>query len=143
MRRIPDSFTNTLGSKKHAAMFLLLLGFFTVMSFLSESYGTGSICLIYNTTGVPCPTCGMTRSYLALLHGDLSSAFLYHPLFFLVPVLFYAFLYQKKKLMIGLFFLFVLVYIYRMIVYFPHTEPMLYLRHSLWGRIINLLGKVF
>ena len=143
MKKIPDSWKKTVSSKKNAVMFLLLLGFFVGISFLSELYGTGSICLIYNTTGVPCPTCGMTRSYLGLFRGDLNSALLFHPLFFLVPVLFYAFLFQKKKLMVGLFILFLLVYIYRMIVYFPHTEPMIYQRHSLWGRIINLLGKVF
>jgi len=143
MKKNPDFGNKTAGFRKNMVIAFLLFGLFVGISFFSESHGTGSICLIYNTTGIPCPTCGMTRSYLALIQGNLSQAILYHPLFFLVPVLFYAFLFQKKKLMYGLFILFMLVYIYRMILYFPHTEPMLYHWHSLWGRIIKQLGKVF
>lgn len=30
--------------------------------------------------GIPCPLCGITRAFLALLHGDISMAFYYHPL---------------------------------------------------------------
>lgn len=31
--------------------------------------------------GIPCPGCGMTRAFLALLHLDFAAAFYYHPLF--------------------------------------------------------------
>lgn len=120
----------------------LLLGLFVGISFISESHGSGSICLIYNTTGVPCPTCGMTRSYLALFQGNLRQALVYHPLFFLVPVLFYAFYYQKKQLLYSLFVIFILVYVGRMILFFPHTEPMLYDRFSIWGRLLTLIGRL-
>lgn len=37
--------------------------------------------------GTACPGCGMTRALLAVLRGDLSAAFGYHPLWpFLLPV---------------------------------------------------------
>lgn len=34
--------------------------------------------------GVPCPGCGMTRALSALLIGDLSAAFRYHPLVYVL-----------------------------------------------------------
>lgn len=36
--------------------------------------------------GIPCPGCGMTRAFLALLRLDFEEAFYYHPLFPLVIV---------------------------------------------------------
>ena len=38
------------------------------------------VCLFKNVTGVPCPSCGMTRSIVALLGGDVSSSLFLHPL---------------------------------------------------------------
>ncbi len=43
-------------------------------------------CPIRAITGIPCPTCGMTRSFLAIVHGDLGHALSEHvfgPLLFL------------------------------------------------------------
>jgi hypothetical protein len=37
-------------------------------------------CTLRTMTGVPCPTCGTTRSALAMLDGDLLTAFLVNPL---------------------------------------------------------------
>ncbi len=37
------------------------------------------ICLLKNTVGLPCPSCGTTRSVLHLLQGDLSTALLMNP----------------------------------------------------------------
>ena len=54
-----------------------------VLAVLSIS-GIG--CIFRFTTGVPCPGCGMTRAYAALLRGDVAAAFAYHPLFWTVPV---------------------------------------------------------
>jgi len=39
-----------------------------------------STCLLYRTTGCPCPACGMTRSVSSLLHGDWVLSWGYHPL---------------------------------------------------------------
>lgn len=43
-------------------------------------------CLLLQFTGVPCPTCGCTRSLAAWTQLDLASAFLFNPLFFAVCV---------------------------------------------------------
>lgn len=45
---------------------------------------------------IPCPGCGMTRAWLSLLRGDLSAAFLYHPLFWTAPLLYGYVLFNGK-----------------------------------------------
>lgn len=44
-------------------------------------------CLMQMWTGLPCPGCGMTRSWVHLAHGDVGGAFAYNhfgPLFFAI-----------------------------------------------------------
>ncbi len=38
-----------------------------------------TMCWLRASTGHECPTCGMSRSFVALFHGDLSHAFRFHP----------------------------------------------------------------
>lgn len=38
------------------------------------------ICLLKNTVGIACPSCGTTRSIVHLFHGEFSSAVLLNPL---------------------------------------------------------------
>lgn len=48
------------------------------------------LCLFKNLTGLPCPGCGLTRSFACLAHLELTKAFRYHPfgpLFFVGAVL--------------------------------------------------------
>ena len=42
--------------------------------------GLPSVCPFFNTTGLPCPGCGLTRSFVCLGHGHLSESFQWHPL---------------------------------------------------------------
>lgn len=51
--------------------------------------GIPSICPFQNITGIPCPGCGLTRSFVCLGHGRFKEAFFYHPA---GPVLFTAML---------------------------------------------------
>ena len=39
-----------------------------------------SLCPFKMFTGLPCPGCGLTRSVVALLHGDPSASVFFHPL---------------------------------------------------------------
>ena len=48
--------------------------------------GEGSTCLIYTATGVSCPGCGMTRAAAAMLRGDWSSMWRFHPMAVVVAV---------------------------------------------------------
>lgn len=36
-------------------------------------------CLLHEIGGVACPFCGMTRSFVALAHGELGAALRFHP----------------------------------------------------------------
>jgi hypothetical protein len=44
------------------------------------------VCWFRHTLGVPCPTCGATRSALALAHGDIGLALRTNPLMCLVYI---------------------------------------------------------
>lgn len=55
----------------------LLAGALVPLGWLTS---TPSFCPFKVTTGLPCPGCGLTRSAVALLHGDLSTSVFFHPL---------------------------------------------------------------
>ncbi|APB32402.1 hypothetical protein GlitD10_0101 [Gloeomargarita lithophora Alchichica-D10] len=38
----------------------------------------GLICPLYHFTGVPCPSCGLTRSFMAMARGDVLRAVQFH-----------------------------------------------------------------
>jgi hypothetical protein len=38
-----------------------------------------TICMMRRVTGIPCPTCGMTRSLASLVKGHFSQSLDYHP----------------------------------------------------------------
>lgn len=38
-----------------------------------------SLCLVRGVTGLPCPGCGLTRSFVAIAHLDPGAAFDHHP----------------------------------------------------------------
>ncbi len=85
----------TTKKKQYVGIGLLLIGFAAVF-LLSQWLGFG--CPIQTLTGIPCPGCGMTRAYLALLHLDIPAAFHYHPLFWMLPLGLAVFLIRKGPL---------------------------------------------
>lgn len=59
-----------------------------VLSFVLPADGIGvSLCWFHALTHLPCPGCGLSRSFASLSHGRLQASLLYHPL----GVLCYAF----------------------------------------------------
>jgi hypothetical protein len=54
---------------------------------ISKPVTKGTVCIIKHTTGIPCPSCGTTRSVLELLDGHVGSALFINPLGFLIAVL--------------------------------------------------------
>ena len=42
--------------------------------------GKVPLCLFHLVTGIPCPSCGSTRSILSLLHGDLTGSLYWNPI---------------------------------------------------------------
>jgi hypothetical protein len=53
------------------------------------SQGAGiPICVFRHLTGLPCPGCGLTRSFSCILHGNFASGYDYHPFGYLLLPLF-------------------------------------------------------
>lgn len=98
----------------------LLLAFVAVIVLEVTDIG----CPILYFTGISCPGCGLTRAYFSLLRGDISGAFMYHPLWWGIPVgmvLLAATEYSEKfrKIAVSglviLFLIWLIVYIERML----------------------------
>jgi len=86
----PDTAISRSGRIGHALAAGFLLAVFAA-SFLgvdrwslpgiSPIGGEGSTtCILRRATGLPCATCGMTRSFCAIGRGEFGAAFAYHPL---------------------------------------------------------------
>jgi hypothetical protein len=62
--------------------------------------GLPDVCLFYDFTGLPCPGCGLTRSFVCFAHGRIAEAFGWHlfgpPLWLLFALLFVRSLFTIK-----------------------------------------------
>ena len=113
----------------------------------------GSVCPLVYITGFPCPSCGLTRAGLAVLHLDFGRAWEMHPFIFLIGLWVLAAAYERYgKGRDGLSFHLklaggamiagmVLFYIYRMYVYFPNCPPMTYYYDNLLYHIWELVKQ--
>lgn len=124
-----DIFANMLYNTLMKKYIIILI--FAVLLFLG-----GYACPIYNTIGIPCPGCGMTRAYKLLFSGKIYDAFIMHPLFLLPPFFLIKPL-RKKWYLILATILFIIVYIIRMTTMFPHTPPMDYNYNSTLGVLLK------
>ncbi|RXE59568.1 DUF2752 domain-containing protein [Acetivibrio mesophilus] len=108
------------------------------------------LCIFKNFFGLPCPGCGMTRAYFSLFKFDLASAFYYHPLFLLPVILaiivvfknnsFFVRLYKNNILWVSVSAGFILLWIVRLILFFPDTPPMEYNSKALIPQLFRLFG---
>ncbi len=108
-----------------------------------------SFCLFKWIFGLPCPGCGLSRAYLSLLNGQISAAFFYHPLFWLVPIIIGVGVFNKKHPILQrihkskwfyplCIVLFIGVYAYRMLTLFPAVAPMDINRNALLWKLLSL-----
>lgn len=114
--------------RRAAVLFLGLGALFALLA------ATGGFCLIKQTTGLPCPGCGLTRGCLSALRLDFAAAFRWHPLFWLGPPVLFLGLWRQGKVFArpgvnlafwaGVGLLFFGVYVVRMFLLFPDTPPM-------------------
>jgi len=42
--------------------------------------GIPDFCLFYRITGLPCPSCGLTRAFVCIGHGELQQSLHWHPI---------------------------------------------------------------
>ncbi|MCL2754818.1 MAG: DUF2752 domain-containing protein [Oscillospiraceae bacterium] len=125
---------------------LIIVGVYLISAYAI----TGGFCVLRATVGFPCPACGMTRAFLSLFALDLHGAFTAHPLFWAVPVVGAFVAYDKiapHKINQRLFRIVMwsatgavmLLYIVRLVLFFPHTEPMTINSRSLLMRLVGLV----
>ncbi len=89
-----------------------------LVSLIVYNLNGGSVCIFYNVYGLPCPTCGMTRAYIEIFNFNVKNAFVYHPLFWLVPFLILS--YKSKKYLYLIFIIFISIWFLRLYLYFPN-----------------------
>ena len=130
---------------KYLKRLVKLLFFLIAAAVFFFIFGRFYRCPISSVVAIPCPGCGMTRALLSAIKFNFTEAFRYHPLFFvvilgfIVAVVFYLKgdlkVLLNRKIAIPIALLFLLVYIIRMILYFPHTEPMVIDQNALVLRL--------
>lgn len=132
--------------KKSFLVFLVIGIIGLLFNFIFKRSG----CLFLNITGIPCPSCGMTRAYVSLFKGDLSQAFYYHPLFLMpIAVIFITqdrIMANKKLfngLIVSLIILLFIVYIIRMILLFPEKEPLTFFSGAVLPSFYRFIKSLF
>ena len=112
---------NAYKRKSHRIEVITSVAAVVMLYVILESFGV--TCPIKYITGISCAGCGMSRAWIALLHFNIHEAFMYHPLFFLPPVVVIVML-LKSKINIKIYKIFmftiagafVIVYLYRMFI---------------------------
>jgi len=51
---------------------------------IAENTGLPGLCIFRNTTGLPCPGCGLTRAFVSAAHGNLALSLYFHRLGWLI-----------------------------------------------------------
>ena len=51
---------------------------------ITQSGNTKTVCIMKNLTGIPCPSCGSTRSVASIFKGNLQQAILLNPLGYVI-----------------------------------------------------------
>ena len=111
---------------------------------------THSACFFESTVGLPCPGCGLSRAYAALITLRFEEAFRWHPLFWYIPVMAGVWLYKRRKygkkdvqwftwFLWGSLALFIGVYAVRMVLFFPHTQPLTINPLSFTQRAVSMI----
>lgn len=77
--------------KLYSTMFLACIGGYGWLYFSKAHYLTGhksvEVCLIKYLTGIPCPSCGVTRAIILLTEGNIAEALKINPLGFIVAII--------------------------------------------------------
>lgn len=108
----------------------------------------GSFCPMVMFTGFPCPGCGLTRAALNIIVGNIQGCIYYNPTIFIwiiyiLGVGFERYVLNKTKIRKWQILLAIIslitvgVYVYRMKLYFPNREPLIYNRNNLIYYMLN------
>lgn len=146
MASIKDKYSKMIkiGAPRSNRRFYLVFGLALAIGLSFHYLLTNTTCLIRGSIGIPCPTCGLSRAYKFLLRGDVLRAFKFHPLFWLIPLVAiyvgYAWYTQRKMnryILLSILIIFIGVYLWRMMTYFPRVEPMIINEKSYLFKLIR------
>ena len=70
---------------------------FCIIAYMVITNITGIGCPIRRIIGIPCPACGITRSWLCVLKMDFEGAISFHPLFWFIPMYVLIMLHSNTK----------------------------------------------
>jgi hypothetical protein len=149
LRILQENLKAILKQPKAAWGVLAFIVLYTI--FAINFLGTG--CFFASTIGIPCIGCGGTRAAFALMHGELRESLHFHPLLLPAVIIFAAYFglllfkgnaaaNKLNKAMLVFTVAAVILYIVRMILYFPNAEPMTYNFDSILGRIIIWIKNI-
>lgn len=132
---------------KRVTPIVLAIGVYLVVS----NFVFGMVCPARMFLSIPCPTCGLTRSFLLLAQGKFVEATVMQPMWiFLVLIVIWIFVNRyliedevkkEKAHRLMRYFIYVTIaiclvyYVYRMINWFPNKEPMVWETEGLLYRI--------
>ncbi len=129
---------------------LLYLGIMLLLPVMFSFITGVSTCFSWLVFGIPCPVCGMTRAWLSFMKWDLLGAIKFHPLFPLAIVIPMPFMIYKnkkftanhKKIIFSIIIVaFLIVWILRMLLYFPNSEPMEFNENSILSILLDVFYK--
>lgn len=130
----------------------VIIAVITYFAFLRNLLFT--MCPMVMITGYPCPSCGMTRAGVKLLHLDFAGAWEIHPFIYGVAILIVLFLWNRyirlrpmPKYLVWLAGIMVIAlvvfYVYRVKKYFPGEPPMSYYSGNLIHRASEFISHIF
>lgn len=72
-------------------LYLLLAGGITagyaLLALTHDNHDSTTMCVFKNATGIACPSCGSTRSVIAIAHGNFAEALQTNPLGFIIAAI--------------------------------------------------------
>lgn len=111
-----------------------------------------AFCPMLIVTGLPCPGCGMTRSLFFLATGRVGQSLWIHPMGVPITVLIFYFLWNRyvlgrnakgmKVLVIAAIVLLVILYIWRMRLYFPDRIPYVYEEDNILAKTLPFYEQI-
>lgn len=74
---------------------IITVSYFLILAVLYHFHAT---CIFRRFLSFPCPGCGMTKAWLAVLQFDFAAAFNHHFMFWSMPILYLYFLFDGRFL---------------------------------------------